>query len=81
MNALDQDIFAMFEAALERVDREFAGLVIGNEAENFCAGANIAVVALGAQNQWWDQLEASVRTFQNLMKRVHVPAGPVPLRP
>jgi 3-hydroxyacyl-CoA dehydrogenase len=81
MNSLDPDIFAMFETAFERVDREFAGLVVGNDAANFCVGANIAIVAIGAQNQAWDQVELGVRSFQSLLQRMRYFGKPVVVAP
>lgn len=81
MNALDQDIFAMFGTALERVDREFAGLVVSNNADNFCVGANIGFIALAAQNQQWDQLEAAARLFQDLTMRLRYFHKPVVVAP
>ncbi|MBI3362007.1 MAG: enoyl-CoA hydratase/isomerase family protein [Chloroflexi bacterium] len=81
VNALDQDIMAMTEVALDCVDRDFVGLVIGNNAENFCAGANIAVIALAAQNQLWDQIEATSRVFQGLMMRMRYFHKPVVVAP
>jgi 3-hydroxyacyl-CoA dehydrogenase len=81
MNSLDQDIFAMFEAAFERVDRDFVGLVVGNQAENFCVGANIAFVAIGAQNQLWDQLDTAARLFQTITQRMRSFHKPVVVAP
>ncbi len=81
MNALDPEIFAMLDTALERVERDFAGLVIGNQAENFSVGANIMFVAMGAQNQLWDQVEAGVRSMQALVQRVRYNPKPVVMAP
>ena len=81
MNALDQDILAMAQVALERTDREFEGLVIGSNAENFCAGANIAVMAIAAQNQLWDQIERSLRALQDVLTRTRTFHKPVVIAP
>ncbi len=80
-NSLDQDIFAMFEQAFERVDRDFAGLVVGNQGENFSLGANIGFVAIAAQNQAWDQLDQAARTFQDLAMRMRYFPRPVVVAP
>lgn len=40
-NALDDDIFAMGKRALERLEDEFAALVVGNEGRHFSAGARM----------------------------------------
>jgi len=67
-NALDPDIFAMMQRALERLDREdWVGMVIGNQGEHFCAGANVFVIGVSAQQGMFEAIEQGVRTMQNLM--------------
>ncbi len=81
MNALDADIFTMIDEALNRVEREFEGLVIGVDAENFCAGANLFVVALAAQNQQWETLAAMVKGMQDTNMRMRYFPKPVVIAP
>ncbi len=81
MNALDDDIFNITLEALDRVEREFDGLVIGNEAENFSAGANLFMVVMAAQQKMWDQLEAAVKKFQDLNMRIRYFPKPVVVAP
>jgi 3-hydroxyacyl-CoA dehydrogenase len=45
--------------------RDFDGLVIGNEADNFSAGANLFMMVVGAQQGMWDMLDAAVRKLQD----------------
>ena len=66
MNALDDDIFAIASEALDRLDTDFDGLVIGSEGDNFSAGANLFMVVVAAQQGMWDTLDGAVRKLQNL---------------
>jgi 3-hydroxyacyl-CoA dehydrogenase len=61
MNALDDDIMNMAIEAMERLETDFDGLVIGNEADNFSAGANLFMMVVGAQQGMWDMLDGAVR--------------------
>ncbi|MEJ5225141.1 MAG: 3-hydroxyacyl-CoA dehydrogenase/enoyl-CoA hydratase family protein, partial [Anaerolineales bacterium] len=81
MNALDDDIFAIVSEALDRVETDFDGLVIGNEAENFSAGANLFMVVVAAQQGMWDTLDAAVRKLQNLNMRMRYFPKPVVIAP
>jgi 3-hydroxyacyl-CoA dehydrogenase len=65
MNALGTDTFAMLSAAVKDAGREFDALVVGNQGENFTVGANLMLVLLGVQEEEWDELELSIRQFQN----------------
>jgi 3-hydroxyacyl-CoA dehydrogenase len=81
MNALDQDIFNMLGTALDRTLTDFDGLVIGNDADNFSAGANLFMVVMAAQNGMWDMLEGAVRDMQNALMRIRHFPKPVVVAP
>lgn len=81
MNALDDDIFNIMSEALDRAEKDFVGLVVGNEAENFSAGANLFMVVLAAQQGMWDTLDAAVRKLQNLNMRMRYFPKPVVIAP
>jgi 3-hydroxyacyl-CoA dehydrogenase len=81
MNALDVDIFNMIREGLEIVMTDFDGLVIGNEADNFSAGANLFLVVMNAQGKQWDQLEALVKSMQDILMHVRYFPKPVVIAP
>jgi len=81
MNALDDDIFAIATEALDRVEKDFDGLVIGNEADNFSAGANLFMMVVGAQQGMWDTLEAAVKKLQDMNMRMRYSPKPVVIAP
>ena len=81
MNALDDDIFNISIEALDRVEKDFDGLVIGNEAENFSAGANLFMVVVAAQQGMWDTLEGAVKKLQNMNMRMRYSPKPIVVAP
>jgi 3-hydroxyacyl-CoA dehydrogenase len=81
MNTLDDDIMNMAEEAFNRLETDFNGLVIGNEAENFSAGANLFMMVVGAQQGMWDLLDRAVRKLQNLNMRMRYSPKPVLVAP
>lgn len=81
MNALDVDIFDMMQAGLDKVETDFDGLVIGNEGDNFSAGANLFLVVMGAQSGEWGQLEASIKKMQDVLMRIRYFPKPVVVAP
>ena len=81
MNVLDDDIFNITLEALDRVETGFDGLVIGNEAENFSAGANLFMVVVAAQQKMWDQLEPAVKKLQDMNMRMRYFPKPVIVAP
>ncbi|HSF80069.1 MAG TPA: 3-hydroxyacyl-CoA dehydrogenase NAD-binding domain-containing protein [Anaerolineales bacterium] len=81
MNALGEDIFNLVLDGLDRVETEFDGLVVGNEAVNFSAGANIFMMVMAAQNGLWDQLEAAIKKLQDMNMRMRYFPKPVVVAP
>lgn len=81
MNALDQDIFTIIQEAMDRLKSDFDGLVIGNEADNFSAGANVFLVVMSAQSGQWEQLEALVKNMQDILMGIRYSPKPVVIAP
>ncbi len=77
MNALDDDIFNMIQHGLDVIEKDFDGLVIGNEAENFSAGANLFLVVMGAQNGNGISWTALVKNMQDTCMRMRYFPKPV----
>ena len=77
VNALDTDIFKMAIRAREELDKDWVGLVIGNQGEHFGAGANLFMLAVGAQQGEWEMLEASVKMMQDAMMAFRYSPKPV----
>jgi len=81
MNALDEDIMNMADEAFHRLETDFDGLVIGNEAENFSAGANLFMMVVGAQQGMWDMLNAATTKLQDFNMRMRYSPKPVVVAP
>jgi 3-hydroxyacyl-CoA dehydrogenase len=65
MNVIGGDQLGMLRQAQEEVRKNFAGLVVGNQGPHFSAGANLFLLLTQIQNQEWDEIDLSIRTFQN----------------
>ncbi len=81
MNAIDDDIMNMLNEAMDRVSREFVGLVVGGETEPFSAGANLAMILMAAKSGQWEMLDAVVRKFQNMNMRMRYFPKPIVVAP
>jgi 3-hydroxyacyl-CoA dehydrogenase len=81
MNALDPDIFAIGQAALEELEKDYVGLVIGNEAPNFCVGANVFNVVMAAEAKQWDLIEQGIKVMQDQLMAFQYGSKPVVAAP
>jgi 3-hydroxyacyl-CoA dehydrogenase len=80
-NAMGDDILQMARAGLAELETNFDAMVIGNQGENFSAGANLMMVLLAAQEQEWDDLDAAVRAFQRMNMALKYAPKPVVAAP
>ena len=60
MNAIDADITAMLAEAVEEGKKNWRAIVVGNEAPDFCVGANLFLVLMGAKSGAWEQIDQGV---------------------
>jgi len=81
MNAIGGDTMAMLEAGVREASRNFAALVVGNDALNFSAGANLMLLLLEAQEENWDEVDLMVRSFQHATMGLRHAAVPVVVAP
>ena len=81
MNSIGGDTVQMINFALDEVERNFQGLVVGNQGGNFSAGANIMLLLMAAQEEEWDDINMMVRALQNAVMRLRYSPKPVVTAP
>jgi 3-hydroxyacyl-CoA dehydrogenase len=81
MNSIGGDTLQMLKTALAEVEKNFVGLVVGNQGQNFSVGANLMLVLLGAQEEDWDELDLAIRAFQQATMSLRYSPKPVVVAP
>jgi len=81
MNVVGGDTIQMLQAGVREAERNFAALVVGNEAQNFSAGANLMLLLLEAQEGNWEDIDAMVRAFQQANMSLRFAGVPVVVAP
>ncbi len=64
MNAIDDELIAMLRAAVDEAKANWRAIVVGNEAPDFSAGANLAQVLMAAKMRQWALLEKATSGLQ-----------------
>ena len=81
MNSIDEGIIEMLRYAVEEGQKQFRALVIGNEAADFSAGANLLLVLMGSRQGEWKMLEGAISGLQQahqLLKYSPIPVVAAP---
>jgi 3-hydroxyacyl-CoA dehydrogenase len=81
MNTIGGDVLAGVSKAIELAEKNYKGLVIANEGQNFSAGANVGMIFMLAIEQEYEELDMAIRLFQNTMMRVRYSSVPVVVAP
>jgi len=77
MNAIGGDTVQMLHAGLSEAAANFQALVVGTDAVNFSAGANLMLLLLEAQEGNWDEIDLMIRAFQNCTQALRFADVPV----
>ncbi|MEQ6121535.1 3-hydroxyacyl-CoA dehydrogenase NAD-binding domain-containing protein [Reichenbachiella sp. MALMAid0571] len=77
MNSLGQEVLEGINTGISTAEKDFRGLVIGNEGQNFSAGANLAMLFMYAGDQEFDEINMMIAQFQNTMMRARYSSIPV----
>ena len=80
-NAIGLDIIQMINFAIDEVEKNYKGLVIGNQGKNFCVGANLGMILMEAQDDNIFELDFVIKSFQQAMRRIKYSAKPVVAAP
>lgn len=81
MNSIGGDTVQMMNFAISEVEKNFKGLVVGNQGAHFSVGANLMLLLLAAQEEEWDDINLMVRALQNAVMRLRYSAKPVVTAP
>ena len=81
LNTLGGDAVQMLAAGVTEASERFEGLVVGNDAADFCAGANLMLLLLEAQEGNWDEIDLMVRSFQSAVLGLRYSPVPVVTAP
>lgn len=83
MNAIDDDLMKMVNEALDMVEGSdnYAGLVLGNQGENFSVGANLFMILMYARQKKFDDLEGAVTGLQGVAQRLRYSTKPTVAAP
>ncbi|AYN67777.1 3-hydroxyacyl-CoA dehydrogenase/enoyl-CoA hydratase family protein [Euzebyella marina] len=81
MNTIGGDVLSGLNKAIDLAEKDFQGLVVGNQAANFSVGANIGMIFMMAVEQEYDELNMAVKMFQDTMMRMRYSSIPTVAAP
>lgn len=81
MNSLDPLIMEMILKAVEIIPNKYKALIIHNEGDNFCVGANLGLLLYGINVAAWPEAEKLLKMGQDTYKALKYAPFPVVAAP
>ena len=81
MNSIGGDTLEILKVALNEGEKNFVGLVVGNQGQNFSVGANLMLMLMEAQDENWEELDMIGRFFQQSVMSLRYSPKPVVVAP
>lgn len=80
-NSIDPDVIQMIHQSVERAEKDFRAVVVANNGEHFCVGANLFLVVMAAGQGEWGQIRTMVQGYQAAVQRMKYSRVPVVVCP
>jgi 3-hydroxyacyl-CoA dehydrogenase len=80
-NSIDPDNISMIHQAVERAERDFRAMVLVNQGEHFCVGANLLLVVMNASQGQFEPIREMVKQYQHATQRMKYARVPVVVAP
>jgi 3-hydroxyacyl-CoA dehydrogenase len=80
-NSIDPDVIKMIHDSVAKAESDFRAMVVANQGEHFCVGANLFLVVMAAGQKEWGQIKQLVGGFQGACQRMKYASVPVVAAP
>jgi 3-hydroxyacyl-CoA dehydrogenase len=80
-NSIDPDVISMISQATARAEQDFKGMVLFNDGDHFCVGANLFLIVMSAANKDWESISRLVKEYQYATQRMKYSRVPVVAAP
>ena len=81
MNTIGGDVLAGLNKAIDIAEKDFEGLVVGNQGTNFSVGANVGMIFMMAVEQEYEELNMAIKYFQDSVMRLRYSSIPTIVAP
>ena len=81
MNTLGAEVLQAINKGIDLAETEYEAVILGNQGPNFSVGANLASAFMLAVEQEYDELNFSVKYFQDTVMRLRYSSCPTIIAP
>ena len=81
MNSIGKDVINGVQKGIEIAEKNYRGIVIGNQGAHFSAGADISMIFTLAVEQEYKKLDLAIKTFQDTSMLIRYSSIPIVVAP
>ena len=81
MNSINKSVIEGMHKGISIAEKNFKGIVVGNQGQHFSAGADISMIFMLIVEQEWEKLNIAVQTFQNTSMMIRYSNIPIVVAP
>jgi 3-hydroxyacyl-CoA dehydrogenase len=81
LNSIDDDLVTLLGGAVEEAQANWRALMVGNDAPDFSAGANLAQVLMASRMRQWPLIDRGINNLQQANQRLKYSTVPVVVAP
>ncbi|MCU0676901.1 MAG: 3-hydroxyacyl-CoA dehydrogenase/enoyl-CoA hydratase family protein [Myxococcota bacterium] len=81
MNSIDDKVIELLGQSVAKAESDFRGLLLTNEGDAFCVGANLFGVVMASNAKQWDALRTMVRGLHTAVQQMKYSKVPVVAAP
>lgn len=81
MNTLGGGVLAGINKGIDLAEKDFRGVVVANQGDNFTVGANLGMIFMMAIEQEYEELNFAIKYFQDTMMRLRYSSIPTVVAP
>ena len=77
LNIIGDGMLEMFDAALDEVETNYAGMIVATEAKHFSVGLDLILLLEHAKSKNWEAISGTLRKLQVVCTRLRTASKPV----
>jgi 3-hydroxyacyl-CoA dehydrogenase len=81
MNTIGGGVLQAINKGIDLAEKDYAAVILGNQAANFSVGANLAMAFMLAIEQEYDELNMATKMFQDTVMRLRYSSVPTLITP
>lgn len=79
--SINNEVLDIMEQSIFEMEKNYAGMIVANQAKNFCVGADLKMIMTLSREHQWEELNKTVKRLQDALMAMKYASKPVVAAP